>query len=70
MSSQELAHIIEEVNTLTPEERRQLLAHLERDKRTADLRRIQGKYVGMKTSSDSFAARKADEVELEDRRRR
>lgn len=70
MSSQELEHIIEEVNTLTPEERRQLLAHLERDRRTADLRRIQGKYVGMKTSSDSFAARKAEEIELEDRPRR
>lgn len=70
MSSQALEHIIEAVNTLTPEERRQLLAHLERDKRTADLRRIQGKYVGMKTNSDSFAGRKAEEIELEDRPRR
>ena len=70
MSSHALEHIIEEVNTLTLEERRQLLAHLERDRRTADLRRIQGKYAGMKTSSDSFAASKADEIELEDRPRR
>lgn len=70
MSSQALEHIIEEVNTLTPEERRELLAHLERDERTADLRRIQGKYAGMKTSSDAFAARKAEEIELEGRRRR
>lgn len=70
MSSQALEHIIEEVNILTPEERQQLLAHLERDRRTADLRRIQGKYVGVKTSRDSFAARKAEEIELEDRPRR
>jgi hypothetical protein len=32
MSSQALEHIIEEVKTLTPEERRQLLAHLVRDR--------------------------------------
>ena len=70
MSSQALEHIIEEVNTLTPEERRQLLAHLERDERTADLRRIQSKYAGMKTSGDAFAARKPEEIELEGRRRR
>ena len=70
MSSQALEHIIEEVNTLTPEERRQLLAHLERDERTGNLRRIQAKYAGMKTSSDAFAARKAEEIELEDRPRR
>lgn len=70
MSSQALEHIIEEVNTLTREERRQLLAHLERDERTADLRRVQSKYAGMKTSSDAFAARKAEEIELEGRRRR
>lgn len=69
MSSQALEHTIEEVKSLTPEERRQLLAHLERDRRTADLRRIQGKYAGMNTSSDDFAARKADEIELEDRPR-
>jgi len=69
MSSQALEQIIEEVNTLTPEERRQLLAHLERDERTADLRRIQGKYAEMKTGSEAFAARKAEEIELEDRRR-
>jgi len=67
MSSQSLEHIIEDVKTLTPEERRQLLAHLERDERTVELRRIQGKYAGMKTSSDGFAARKAEEIELEDR---
>ena len=70
MSTGALDRIIEEVKTLTPEERRQLLEHLEKDERTADLRRIQSKYARMKTSSDAFAARKADEIELEDRQRR
>jgi hypothetical protein len=70
MSSQILEQIIEEAKALTPEERRQLIAHLEKDERTAQLRRIQSKYAGMKTSSDAFAARKAEEIDLEDRPRR
>ena len=70
MSTVALDRIIEEVKTLTPEERRQLLAHLEKDGRTADLRRIQSKYARMKTSSDAFSARKAEEIDLEDRPRR
>ena len=70
MSSGTLDRIIEEVKTLTLEERRQLLEHLEKDERTADLRRIQRKYAGMKTSSEGFAAHKAEEIDLEDRPRR
>ena len=66
MSSQILERIIEEAKSLTPEERRQLIAHLEKDARTAELRRIQSKYAGMKTSSEAFAKRKAEEIELED----
>ena len=67
MSTVTLNRIIEEVKTLTTEERRQLLERLEKDERTADLRRIQSKYARMNTSSDAFAARKAEEIELEDR---
>jgi len=70
MSSQTLERIIEEARALTPEERRQLIEHLEKDERTAGLRRIQSKYTGMKTSSEAFAARKAEEIDLEDRPRR
>ena len=70
MSTGTLNRIIEELKTLTTEERRQLLEQLEKDERTADLRRIQSKYARMKTSSDAFAARKAEEIELEDRPRR
>jgi hypothetical protein len=70
MSTGTLDRIIEEVKTLPTEERRQLLEQLERDERTAELRRIQRKYAHMKISSDAFAERKAEEIELEDRRRR
>jgi len=42
---------------------------LDREARTAELRRIQGKYAHLTTSSESFAARKAEEIALEDRRR-
>jgi hypothetical protein len=68
LMSAALDRIIEEVKTLTPEERRKLLAHLTQGERTAELRRIQSKYAHMKTSSDAFAARKQEEIELEDRR--
>ena len=70
MSTATLDRIIEEVRTLTADERRELLALIEKDERTADLRRIQGKYKRMTTSSDAFSARKAEEIELEDRPRR
>ena len=70
MSTATLDRIIDEVKTLPTDERRQLLEQLGRDERTAELRRIQSKYAHMKISSDAFAARKTEEIELEDRRRR
>ena len=64
-----LDKIIEEVRTLTPDEQQQLREMLDREARTAELRRIQGKYAGLKVSSEAFAAEKAKEIELEDRPR-
>lgn len=64
-----LDRIIEEVRALSPEEQRQLRELLDREARTAELRRIQSKYADLKTSSEAFAARKGEEIELEDRRR-
>ncbi|MBA2646081.1 MAG: hypothetical protein H0U81_04705 [Pyrinomonadaceae bacterium] len=64
-----LDRIIEEVRQLLPDEQRQLRDVLDREARTAELRRIQGKYAHLTTSSESFAARKAEEIALEDRRR-
>lgn len=64
-----LDKIIEEVRALTPDEQQQLRELLDREARTAELRRIQGKYVHLGVSSEDFAARKAEEIELEERRR-
>ena len=70
-----LEKIIEDVKTLTPEEQRQLLNLLngqpdsreqaERDRRASGIR---GKYAGILTGSDEFAARKAEDLNLEDPR--
>ena len=70
MSTASLDRIIEEVRTLTADERRELRELLQKDERTADLRRVQEKHKLVRTSSDAFAARKAEEIELEDRPRR
>ena len=70
MSSGTLERIIQDLDTLTADERRELLAHLEREERTAELRRIQRKYAGVKRGSEVFASRKANEIDLEDRPRR
>jgi hypothetical protein len=68
MPSRTLEEIIEEVKTLSADEQRQLREALEKDERTAELRKIQSKYAHMQTSSEAFAARKAEEIALEDRR--
>ncbi len=64
-----LNRIIEEVRALTPDEQQQLREILEREARTAELRRIQGKYAVTNVSSETFAAEKAEEIAREDRRR-
>jgi hypothetical protein len=64
-----LDKILEEVRTLTPDEQQQLREMLEREARTAELRRIQEKYTRMNVGSEDFAAGKAKEIALEDRRR-
>jgi hypothetical protein len=64
-----LDRIIEEVRALTPDEQQQLREMLEREARTAELRRIQGKYAGTGAGSEGFAAEKAEEIAREDRRR-
>ena len=64
-----LDRIIEEVRALTPDEQQQLRELLEREARTAELRRIQGKYAGANFSSETFAAEKAEEIAREDRPR-
>ena len=62
-----LDRIIEEVRALNPDEQQQLREMLEREARTAELRRIQGKYDDVNISSETFAAEKAEEIAREDR---
>jgi hypothetical protein len=63
-----LDKFVEEFRALEPEEQQQLREMLEREARTAELRRIQSKYAGANVGSESFAAEKAEEKEREDRR--
>ena len=75
MSRVTLEQVIEEAKSLTPEEQRQLREALdtqahsveqaERDRLASSIR---GKYANMLTSSEEFAARKAEEIALEDHR--
>lgn len=69
-----LDRIIEEVRALSLEEQQQLLEILEQEtlsseqaRRAALSRSIRGKYAHLGVSSDDFAARKAEEIALEDR---
>jgi hypothetical protein len=63
-----LDKMIDEFHSLPPEEQQRFREMLEREARTAELRRIQGKYKGANVSSDAFAAEKAEEIAREDRR--
>lgn len=69
-----LDKIIEEVQKLLPDEKRQLRELLndetrdsEQARRIALSRTIRGKYAHLNISSDDFAAQKAEEIALEDR---
>jgi len=69
-----LDKIIEEVRSLTTEEQKQLLEMLEHETHSSEQSRratlsssIRGKYAHLGVSSDDFAARKAEEIALEDR---
>jgi hypothetical protein len=70
-----LDRIIEQVKGLSAEERRRLLEVLSEDARSAEQTErerlaatIRGKYKDVLTSSEEFARRKADELDLEERR--
>jgi regulator of replication initiation timing len=75
MSKANLEQIIEEAKSLTLEEQRQLREALDKEARTAEQEErdrlassIRGKYANVLSSSEEFAARKAEEIALEDRR--
>lgn len=69
-----LDKILEEVRSLSPEEQRKLREALDNGLRPSEQAErdhlassIRGKYANVLTSSEEFAARKAEEVSLEDR---
>jgi hypothetical protein len=75
MSSRTLEEIIKEAKALSPDEQRQLREALEKEPHSAEQSErdrlataIRGKYADVLTSSEEFAARKAEEIALEDRR--
>jgi hypothetical protein len=66
-----LEKIIEEIRTLPPIELQMLRAELDKieaEQRAFHISQVKGKYTHISTSSDGFAARKAEEIALEDRR--
>ena len=63
-----LERMIEEFHALPQDEQQRFREMLEREARTAELRRIQSKYAGANVGSASFAAEKAAEKAREDRR--
>ncbi len=75
MSSAILEKIMQEVRMLSPEELRELREMIDREassqeqvRREEILRRIRGKYAHLPTSGEEFAARKREEIEIENRR--
>lgn len=65
-----LDKIIEEARHLPLDEQRLLREALDREERLARIREVQTKYTNSLTSSDDFAAQKAEEIALEDRHMR
>jgi len=67
MPNATLDQVLQDALSLPPEEQQRLREALEQEARAAELRRIQNKYQRLPTSSEDFAARKAEEIELEER---
>lgn len=71
-----VARLLEKTLTLTPDDRRRLtdlvnsvaLEMIDQKTKKNFTRSIRGKYAHLPTSSETFAARKAEEIMLEDRR--
>jgi hypothetical protein len=68
MSSSVLETIMEEVKSLTADERQKLLEALEREQRAELVRSVRGKYANLGVSTEDVLRSKAEEIELEERR--
>ena len=67
MSSSVLETIMEEVKSLTPDERQWLLEALEQEQRAERIRSVRGKYAHLGVSTEEVLRSKAEEIELEER---
>ncbi len=68
MSSAVLETIMEEVKSLTAQERQRLLEAIEQEQRAELVRSVRGKYAHLGVSSEEVLQSKAEEIELEERR--
>lgn len=60
--------IIEQLRALPLGEQRKVFDALEKESRLARIREVQAKFAHTTNSSEDFARRKADEIELEERK--
>lgn len=71
-----LERIIAEVDALSPEEKEKLREHLDREAGASThpdeefIRATRGMFAHVPTSTEAFARRKQEEIDLEDRRNR
>lgn len=68
MSSSVLETIMEEVKSLTAEERQRLLEALEQEQHDELVHSVRGKYAHLGVSTEEVLRSKAEEIELEERR--
>jgi CHASE1-domain containing sensor protein len=68
MSSSVLETIMEEVKSLTADERQRLLEALELEQRAERIRSVRGKYAHLGVSTEEVLRSKAEEIDLEERR--
>jgi ribosome recycling factor len=67
MPSSFLETIMEEVKSLTPDERRVLLEGLKQEQRTELVRSVRGRYENLAVTTEDVLQNKAEEIELEER---
>ena len=67
MSSSALERIMEEVKSLTADERQRLLEALEQGQRAELVRSVRGKYAHLGVSTKDVVRSQAEEIELEER---
>ena len=68
MSSSVLETILEEVKSLTADERQRLLEAIEQEQRAELVRSVRGKYAHLGVSTEDVLRSRSEEIKLEERR--